>query len=158
MAQLARRDQSEREVRRALLRHACDEAEIDAAIVRLKEQGLLDDPAYAARYARSRLQHHGLGSHRIQQALRQKGVRRAAVQSGLKEALAEVSEAGSLDALARRYWQTRQREEPARRLRKLFGFLLRRGFPASLIDRRLRALWPRYRDVLEDVEPLELVE
>jgi len=145
-------------VRRALLRHAHDEAEVDRAIARLKQQGLLDDPAYAARYARSRLQHHGLGRHRIRQALRQKGVARDAVRHGLAEALAEVPEAGSIDALARRYWETRKRDAPAIRLPKLFGFLVRRGFPAGLVQQRLKALWPRHRDALDDLPPLEPIE
>ena len=145
-------------MRRALLRHAHDAAEVDGAIARLKQQGLLNDPAYAARYARSRLQHHGLGRHRIRQALRQKGVAREAVRHGLAEALAEVPEADTIDALARRYWETRKRDAPATRLPKLFGFLVRRGFPAGVVQERLKALWPRHRDALDDLPPLEPIE
>ena len=31
------------------------------------------------------------------------------------------------------------------------AFLLRRGFPAGLVRERLSALWPRWREGLEDV-------
>jgi hypothetical protein len=33
--------------------------------------------------------------------------------------------------------------------------LLRRGFPATLILSRLKALWPRWQDALEGLEPAE---
>jgi hypothetical protein len=48
--------------------------------------------------------------------------------------------------------------EPERRLPRLWAFLLRRGFAASLVHERLKALWPRWSDALEGLEPLEPVE
>jgi hypothetical protein len=66
-----------------------------------------------------------------------------------------VSEDEVLDKLARRYWRQHTRVEPARRLPRLWGFLLRRGFAAEQVSRRLRALWPRWSDALEGIEPAE---
>ena len=34
-------------------------------------------------------------------------------------------------------------------------FLIRRGFPAGLVQDRLRVLWPRWGDALEGLEPAE---
>ena len=59
----------------------------------------------------------------------------------------------ALDAQARRFWRTRAADEPARRVRKLWVFLVRRGFPADLVQARLRRLWPRWSDALEGLEP-----
>jgi hypothetical protein len=73
-------------------------------------------------------------------------------------ALDEVSEAAALDSQARRYWRSHVRDEPRRRLRKLWGFLLRRGYPVALVDERLKALWPRWSDAIEGLDPLEEVE
>ena len=42
-----------------------------------------------------------------------------------------------------------------RNLRKLWAFLLRRGFPAGLVNDRLHALWPRWSDALDGLEPAE---
>jgi len=131
------------------------EDEIDATIVRLRAERLLDDATFATRFATSRIAHQGLGRHRVRMALRQKGVPKAVAEAGLQEALGEVSEAGALDALARRYWRQRVREDPARRLRKLWVFLLRRGFPGALVSERLKALWPRHQDALDGLEPLD---
>ena len=124
----------------------------------LRARGFVNDLALAARFAHSRLAHQGLGRHRIRQALVAKGVTRREVEAGLTAALAEVSESQAIEYLARRFWRQRLRDEPRLRLRKLWAFLLRRGFPAALVGNRLRALWPRYGDALAGLEPLETPE
>ena len=60
-----------------------------------------------------------------------------------------------LDGLARRYWRQHAGVEPARRLPRLWAFLLRRGFAPGLVHERLAALWPRWKDALEGLEPAE---
>jgi regulatory protein len=132
------------------------EEAIDAALARLRQERLLDDAGLAARYARSRLEHQGLGPHRLRQGLRKKGVARAVAEAGIQAALGQVSEAGVIDGLARRYWKANARKSPEKRLRALWGFLLRRGFPATLILSRLKALWPRWQDALDGLEPVEV--
>jgi regulatory protein len=152
LARLARRDHSEQELRRALRRDGFPPDVVDEVLGRLRAERYLDDQGYAARFARSRLAHHGLGRRRVQAALARKGVARPAIAAGLGAALAEVSEQDSLDALARRYWRSHAQDEPARRLRKLWAFLCRRGFPPGMVHDRLRALWPRWRDALEGLD------
>jgi SOS response regulatory protein OraA/RecX len=144
---------TEEQVRRALLRKGHPERALGPALGRLRREGLLDDGGLAARYARSRMQFQGQGQHRVRQGLRKRGVPGAIIERGIREALAEVSETDVLDRLARRYWAQRQRDVPERRLRALWAFLLRRGFPAALVHERLRALWPRWSDALEGLEP-----
>jgi regulatory protein len=155
LRRLARRDHSEAEMRGALQNAGYREEDVEATLARLRAERLLDDAGFASRFAASRIAHQGLGRHRVRQALRQKGVPKAVAEAGLVEALADVSEASALDALARRYWRQRGTEEPERRLRKLWVFLLRRGYPASLVSARLKALWPRHQDALEGLEPLD---
>jgi regulatory protein len=155
LVRLARRDHAETEMRRALRRAGHGEVEIDEAVARLKAQRAIDDERFAESYARSRLGYRGLGRNRVQAELRQRGVKRAVVEKGLKEALQDVSEAEILDGLARRYWKQREADEPRKRAMKLWAFLLRRGFPADLIRNRMRALWPRWSDALDGLEPVE---
>lgn len=152
---LARRELSEQQVRRALAAQRHAPAAVEAALRGLRQQHYLDDAGLATRYARSRLEFHGLGRNRIRQGLGKRGVARAIIEKGLGEALAEVSEADVLDRLARRYWRQRRGHAPPRRLRGLWAFLLRRGFPAALVHERLRALWPRWADALQGLEPYE---
>jgi regulatory protein len=140
-------------MRVALREKGHPEDDIEAALARLRQERLLDDAGLASRYARSRLQHHGLGRHRLKQGLRRKGVLEDVAEAGIREALEQVSEAEAIDALARRYWKANARKEPEKRLRSLWAFLLRRGFPATLILSRLKALWPRWQDALDGLEP-----
>jgi regulatory protein len=158
LRRLARRDQSEAELRRALSERGHASAEIEDALARLRSRGYVDDDAYAERFARSRLAHQGQGRKRIRQGLRQRGLAREQVEAGLEAALREVSEDEVLDKVARRYWRQHTRVEPVRRLPRLWGFLLRRGFAPAHVRARLRALWPRWSDALEGLEPAELVD
>lgn len=155
LRRLAQRDQSEVELRRALGERGHSEEEIEEALDRLRAQRYVDDDAYAERFARSRLASHGLGRRRIRQGLRQRGLPPEKVEAGLRAALKDVSEDEVLDDLARRYWAQHARVEPGRRLPRLWGFLLRRGFAPAHVRRRLQVLWPRWSDALEGLEPAE---
>jgi regulatory protein len=156
LRRLARRDHSEQELRRALAARGHEPEEVEAALRRLRSERYLDDAGFAERFARSRLANAGLGRARIRQGLRQRGVARPAAEAGLAAALREVREPEVLDRLARRYWRHHTAVEPERRLLRLFGFLLRRGFPPGMVRERLAALWPRRRHALEALDPLEV--
>jgi len=159
LRRLARRDHSEAELRHALLRTGFAAPVVAATLERLRAEKYLDDEGFATRFARSRVADHGLGQNRVRQALRARGVSRGIIDKGVAEALKDVSEVEALDVLARRYWRQHERDEPVPRIRKLWVFLLRRGFAAGLVRERLSALWPRWREELEDLpEPDEARE
>ncbi len=151
LRRLAVRDHSEAEMRRALARNGFAADVVDETLARLRAEKYLDDQGFATRFARSRVAHQGLGRNRVRQALRARGVSRAIIETGVAEALRDVSEMEALEGLARRYWRQHTRDEPLQRIRKLWAFLLRRGFPAGLVRDRLAALWPRWREGLEDL-------
>lgn len=154
LRRLARRDYSREELRLGLAGSGHGADAIEAALARLAGQRYLDDRDLAARLARSRLRHRGVGQHRIRQDLRRKGVEKADAEAGVREALADVSETETLDAVARAFWRSHDRDPPPQRMRKMWVFLMRRGFPGSLVHDRLRALFPRWREALDDL-PLD---
>jgi regulatory protein len=149
---LARRDHSEGEIREALLRADYARDEVEATLDRLREGGLLDEQAFAEHFARVRLQDFGLGRYRIRQALRGRGVAAATVEKGLAEALKDAPEASVLEASAQKYWRSHARDAPAVRVRKLWAFLIRKGFAPGLVVERLGHLWPEWKDALEGLE------
>jgi regulatory protein len=154
LVRLARRDHSEADLRRALGRAGHDQAEVEAALERLRGRRFVDDASYAERFARSRLEHAGLGSRRVKHALLKRGVARPLAERGVKAAAEQVGEADVLARVARAYWRGHPRDEPEKRLRKLWGFLLRRGFPPALVREVLAALWPRpFRALPESEAP-----
>lgn len=149
LERLARRDHSEAELQRALRRAGHPEDEVAAALERLRDRRYLDDASYAERFARSRLEHAGVGSRRLRHALRQRGVPKALAERGVAAAVAQVGEGFVLERVARAYWRSHAKDEPPQRLRKLWGFLLRRGFPPALVRERLTALWPATHRTLD---------
>ena len=138
-----------------MLRDGFAEDVVQATVERLRAERYLDDAAFAARFARSRLAWHGLGRRRVSQGLRARGVAGETAASGIREALTEVSETEALNQLARRYWRQRHADEPRSRLRKLWAFALRRGYAPEHVQRVLRALWPRLQDAIEGLEPVD---
>jgi len=155
LGRLARRDHSQAELVRALRDRGYSPEEIAEAIERLRAQRYLDDAGFAERFARSRLLGHRVGRNRIRQGLRQRGVDSKVAEAGLRKALDDAPEHEALEAAARAYWRTHPRDEPTKRIRKLWGFLLRRGFPVDMVTRTLGELWPRHRSDLEGLAPLE---
>jgi regulatory protein len=128
---------------------------VDDALARVKSARYLDDGTYAERYTRSRLQGQRQGRMKIRQGLRTRGVAGELVERALAHAAAEGMERDAVDAAARSYWRTHPRVEPAVRIRRLFVFLMRRGFPAALVRERLRALWPKPGDALAEFEDVD---
>ncbi len=155
LRRLARRDHSVAELRRALVDRGHEEEEVEAAIDRLRRERYVDDTGFAERFARSRMANQGHGRLRVRQDLRLRGVDRRSVEAGIAGALREVDEKGVVDALARRYWRQHAAVDPAKRLKHLWAFLVRRGFAPGLVRERLSRLWPRWSDALEGLEPAD---
>jgi regulatory protein len=158
LRRLARRDHSETEIRSALVELGHGDEEIEETVGRLKAARYLDDHRYAERYTLSRLTTAGHGRARIRQSLRQRGVAGELVEQALTKAASEGTEREALEAVARKYWRLHARVEPEIRLKRLWAFLLRRGFPAGLIHDRLRSLWPRQGAILEGLEVVQADE
>lgn len=78
-----------------------------------------------------------MGRNRIRAGLRQRGVSREVAEEGLKQAMGERSEQDVLDAVARRLLGQHSRDDPKKRLLKVFAALVRRGFPPGDVRQRL---------------------
>ena len=152
LRRLALRDHSEREIVSALGRKAFAADEIASVVERLRRERLLDDARYAQRHASNRIGARGMGRNRVRAELRRRGVPRETVEAGIAAALQDVSEAESMEAVARRYWRQHARVAPETRFRRLHSFLMRRGFAAALVVELLRGLWPEWRQALDDFE------
>jgi regulatory protein len=132
---LAFRARSSAELARTLVRKGEEKAHVDRAIERLKEQGFVDDAAFAQSFARAKVVGASQSRRRVQQELSRKGVARdvsdAAIDVVFEEegvdAFAIVAEA------ARKKLRSLAKLEPAVRKRRLYGFLARRGYDGEHI-------------------------
>lgn len=156
LRRLGLRDHSECELQRLLARGGFDADEITTVLDRLRRERLLDDARYARRHAALRIGSRGMGRNRVRAELRRRGVNRETVESGITAALVDVSETEALDSTARSYWRRHARVAVDARRRRLFAFLLRRGFASGLITERLRSLWPEWKGALDELEMTSL--
>ena len=125
---LARRPRSGRELRRKLQQKGYSEEAMTAALERMRQQGYVDDEAFARFWVAERMRFRPTGLMALRHELRQKGVDGEIIEA----ALAGV-DSGAAARRAARGRLRRQGKLRGEQLRKsLWGFLQRRGFEAEL--------------------------
>jgi regulatory protein len=134
---LAYRPRSEEEMRRCLRRGGCGAEVLEEAIARLKEQGLIDDAAFARAWTESRLSSKPKSRRLIQRELRHKAV---------AEELAERATSGIDDeenaySLGRRRMRVLEKAGHIEFHRRMTSYLAYRGFPAAMVRRVVAWLW-----------------
>ncbi len=158
---LSSRPRGEQELRTRLRAKSFPPALVEWCIHLLREQGLLDDHAFASAYVRSRIRLRPRGRFRLSQELRQKGVAVEVVEKAIEDAF--LDEATSEHKLAReaaQRWVQRQSRTVAKALaahdrsperergrRRLHAFLNRRGFAPDAIRAALTAALERAADL-----------
>lgn len=130
------------ELRRLLIRKGEPEAEVDAAIERLRASGLLDDANYARQLTRSKALGAGHSRRRIQQELTKRGVAREVSDEAIAEVFEdeEVDEAASIERVARKKLRMLAKTDDATRKRRLYAFLARRGYDSDDIQRVMKVV------------------
>jgi regulatory protein len=135
---LAAKPRSVAELRTRLLEKADAEA-VEQVLARLAELGYINDQEYARSFANSRLSYKPLGRVRLRQDLQRKQLSNQVVEQALENAYAEHSEEDLIDRAIEK--RLRLKGAPATReeAKKLFDYLLRRGFSYDLVMRKVRA-------------------
>jgi len=134
---LGPRDRTLFEVRAHLERRDVRDPVLGEAIFRLEELGLLDDAAFARRFADDRRELDGWGRERIVRRLRERGVDRETAEAAARlEEGREGELAAALAVLERRFAAAPR--EPRERERA-FGVLVRKGYDPELAADAIRA-------------------
>jgi len=112
------------------------EAVINATIARLKEHGYLNDAAFAETYARLRQENEKLGSRRVRQDLKLKGVNADLVEETLETRYGATDE----EALARQHLERKRIKKPTneKETARVMRRLVTAGFSTSVIYKILR--------------------
>jgi regulatory protein len=125
---LGYRARSARELRERLLRAGYLGKTVDEVISRLEELGYLNDEEFARELARSEARK--FGPRRIYGDLRRAGIEEEAAREVVEEEFAGRSELESAREAAQRRYNTV--EESDAQARRVYGFLVRRGYSASI--------------------------
>lgn len=130
------------ELRRLLIRKGEPEADVEAAIERLRASGLLDDANFARQLTRSKVLGAGHSRRRIAQELAKRGVDRAVTNEAIDEVFNDegVDEDATIERVARKKLRMLTGLEPMIRRRRLYAYLARRGYDIDDINRALSAV------------------
>ena len=134
---LAGRAHSEFELRTKLLRKDYSETTVSLVLAELKEAGFVDDVVFARTFAHNRMVSKPMGERLLRQELWAKGVSEAVIRQTVAETYSKFSEGQiALDLLRQR--QPRYRDAPPQeQKKKLYDFLLRRGFDWQTVEAAL---------------------
>lgn len=137
---LAGKDYSTAKMREKLAARDVSEGCVEENILRLQEEGWLDDRRYAKRFAESSMSMGRFYGSRLRMEMRRRGFESDLVNDILRPLLLDSDEVAEVRSVtARRYPDFRISAASDRDKRRVIGFLQRRGFGISSIMRALRA-------------------
>jgi regulatory protein len=151
---LARRSRSVAELKRLLRQRVEADTEfgktlVELIIVRLKDQGYLNDARYAAAYSSYRRDTEKLGRMRVVTDLKAKGVHSDVIEKAVASVYDDIKE----EDLARAYLRRKRLQKPTdqRQTVRIFRHLLRAGFRQKTIFAILKR-WDVDEETLSSLE------
>lgn len=135
---LAAKARSVADLRTRLLEKAESEI-VEQVLARLVELGYLNDAEFARGFANSRLSYKPLGRTRLRQDLQRKQLSKQVVEQALETAYTEHSEEALIDRALEKRLRLKGTPNSREEAKKLFDYLLRRGFSYDLVLRKVRA-------------------
>ena len=153
---LARRMRSVAELKRLLRNRVEADTEfgktlVELIIVRLKDQGYLNDAKYAAAFSSYRRDNEKFGRRRVTTDLKAKGVHGEVIERAVSMAYDQVKE----ETLAREYLRRKRLQKPKDRDQKqsarIFRQLMRAGFETKTIFGILKK-WDVDEEILTELE------
>jgi len=130
---LSYRPRSHAEVEKKLRDKGFGHDAVRTVLSQLVRLGYIDDEKFADQWVQSRVRLRGLGRHRIERELRDKGVDRETVRRALAGVLtADVETETARKAAKRKLTMMKDLDRETRR-RRIAGFLERKGFSHEVI-------------------------
>lgn len=123
---------SEKEIRLRLKKKKFDQGVIEETVSFLKDKDFINDNYFAKAWIESRLK-RPLGLRRIKQELSLKGINKEIIDSQIEEIRRNYSEEDIVTEIAKTRFNRLKNIEPEKAKRRLYAYLLRRGFSADVI-------------------------
>lgn len=144
------RPRSVKEVKQKLKQKGYEPEQIDHAVSSLEKQSYLNDLEFGKQWAEQRVTLHKKGRKWVEMELAGKGLNKDTIAKAVSE-IDESSEFESAKGLAMKKWKL-MKDDPEGKKRKLYGFLLRRGYSSSLVSMVMREVTG---SEFEDADELE---
>jgi regulatory protein len=134
---LARRELSERQVRQRLARKGHDEAAIEAAVARLREERAIDDARVAEAIARTETAVKRRGKLRVRMQIERAGIAKATAKRAVDDVFDTIDDEALLETSLQKRLRGRETIADDREFQRLYRYLTGQGFDH---DRVMRAL------------------
>lgn len=135
---LARRPLSEAELRNKLRSRGYEFAIISSTLSHFRDIGLIDDLNYSILWVRNRSKTNPRGTLLLRKELRMKGIAPEIIEKALEEFKNSYDESELLAQVAERRAKKMVKLDPISKKRRLFNYLLRRGFPLDEVRRVIK--------------------
>jgi regulatory protein len=135
---LARRELSEAQVRQRLARLGHDDASVDTAVARLKEQRAIDDRRVAEALARIEATIRHRGQLRVRRRIEAAGIAAETAREAVERTFSGLDPDQLLDAALARRLRARTRIADDAEFRRLYRYLVAQGFEPDRVLARLR--------------------
>ena len=133
------RPRSEKELQKRLKLNKIPEETVKKVIADFKRVSLIDDKQFAGLWIQDRLK-KGYGFLRIKKELKEKGINEELIKESMGKLNKETSYVSLIDALVRRRIKRYSKASLPEIKRKLFYYLLGRGFASEEINASLKEL------------------
>ncbi len=137
---LGRRELSEKQVRQRLARRGHDEADVDAAVTRLKSDRSLDDARVAGAIARSETSLRKRGRLRVRRQIEAAGIAADIAQRAVDETFQDINPDALIAAALDKRLRGRTYIADERELQRLYRYLSAQGFESDRIVALLKRL------------------
>lgn len=135
------RVRSEKEIRQRLKKKKFVPEIIEETLSFLKEKKFIDDNYFAKTWIASRIK-KPLGIRRLRQELRIKGIDREIIESEISEIKNNYSEEDIVTQIAKEKLKKIKGIEPQKAKRRIYAYLLRRGFSPQIVIECLNQMQP----------------
>ena len=133
------RPRSEYELSQRLKRRGFPESTIKETVIFLKEKDLINDFEFARIWVESRIK-KPLGINRLKQELKIKGIDKDLIKQVIDRVANKYKEEEIIRDLLSRRWERLKNMEPHKARRRLFLYLLRRGFSSEKIQEAINQI------------------
>jgi regulatory protein len=141
---LSKRAMTEQEICERLVKKGFDERTVEAAVVDLKHLRLIDDAAFARMWAEERMRRKPMGQERLDAELASKGIPEEIRNAILSETFVGIDPVAIAIEALRKKVGIYGRFDRETALRRMTGFLLRRGFDDETATTAAKTVWKHH--------------
>ncbi|MBD3616146.1 MAG: RecX family transcriptional regulator [Gracilimonas sp.] len=137
---LSRRDHSRKELKDKAYKKGYSDSFVDEILDEFEQKEYIDDQKFARKYVTEKFEFNNWGPYKIRTQLFKKGISKQVTEQIIKEVFGDDAIKESMLALVEKKKQRYRREPEEKRRKKVFDFLMRKGYDSENILKNIDEL------------------